>query len=222
MRRLLLVSALGCVAIAAAYAAAPAVPRERVAGDYQLQGVMETGSGLRLSPDGTYRFFLSYGIIDEKDEGPWRIDGAAVVLSSTAPAVPPAFVFVRSARESLPGARVSFEGDGARAAAVLTQGLVISNGREIPLSEKSGDSIQAGGAGAVQRIRMTLMGALREYPVHEHEPVDSTHNHFVFRVTPGNYGYVRFDAVPLRIGEGELYLKTPQMRSEFRYVRVRK
>ena len=220
--------ALGFLALlivdgAAAQPGLSAAPMERLAGDYQLQGVMETASGLRLSPDGTYRFFLSYGIADERDEGKWRIDGSAVVLSSTAPPAPPAFVFLRSGREWFPGARVSFEGEGARAAAVLTQGLVLANGGEFALNEKSGDYMQTSSApGLIQKIRLVLLGALREYPVHEHTPTDSTHNHFVFRVTPGNYGYVRFDAVALRIGDDELYLKTPQMRREFRYVRTKR
>ena len=227
MQRILrcwLLLVLACLGAATSHAAEPATaPRERVAGDYQLSGVMETASGLRLSADGTYRFFLSYGIADERDEGTWRVDGSAVVLTSTAPPTPPSYVFVRSSKESFPGARVSFEGEGARAAAVLTQGLVLANGREFALNEKSGDYMQtSSAAGPIQTIRLVLLGALREYPVHEHAPADSAHNHFVFRVTPGNYGYVRFDAVPLRIGDDELYLKMPQMRREFRYVRPKR
>ena len=139
----------------------------------------------RLSPDGTYRFFLSYGIADERDEGKWRIDGSVVVLSSTAPPTPPALVFLRSGRESFPGARVSFKGEGARAATVLTQGLVLANGGEFALNEKSGDYMQtSSAAGPIQKIRLVLLGALRPYPVHEHTPADSTHNHFVFHVDP--------------------------------------
>jgi len=197
--------------------------KERIAGDYELSGVMETASGLRLSADGTYKFFLSYGIADERDEGTWTIDGPAVVLDSTAPATPPAFVFVRSDREAVPATRVSFEGEGGRAAARLTQGVALSNGREFALNSKSENYMYtASTAGPIQKISLVLMGALRQYPVYEHTPADPAHNHFVFRVTPGNYGYVRFDSVRLRIADGELYLKTPQMNREFRYVQLKK
>ena len=184
---------------------------------------METASGFRFSADGTYKFFLSYGVTDEVDEGTWRIEGPAVVLDSTAPPTAPSFVFVRSSRESFPGTRVSFEGETARAAVVVTQGHVLSNGREIALNEKSDVYMQTSSlAGPIQKIRLVLLGALRRYPVYEHEPTDATHNLFVFRVSPGNYGYVRFDSVRVRVADNELYLKTSQMNREFSYVRVKK
>lgn len=40
-------------------------------GDYQLGGVMETGSGLRLKPDGTFEWFFIVGALDVFAKGKW-------------------------------------------------------------------------------------------------------------------------------------------------------
>jgi hypothetical protein len=205
------------------FAADSAAPlNERVIGDYQLQGVMETASGLRLGPDGTYEFFLSYGSVDEADKGKWHVEGSSVVLKSTMSDVDPQYVFLRSGKEGFPGVRVSFEGEGANAVAFYTQVVIHSNGRRFMANEGYENYKQSGSAVApITKISLSLMGAIRQYQVFDFRPADPSHNHFVFRLNVGNYGYVRFDGVRMRIGDGELYLKLPSMRQEFRYVRVK-
>jgi hypothetical protein len=193
---------------------------ERVIGDYQLQGVMETASGLRLGPDGTYEFFLSYGSVDEADKGKWHVEGPSVVLKSTMSDVDPQYVFLRSGKEDFPGVRVSFEGEGANAVAFYTQVVIHSNGRRFMANEGYENYKQSGSAIApITKISLSLIGALRQYQVFDFRPADPSHNHFVFRLNVGNYGYVRFDGARLRVGDGELYMKLPSMRQEFKYVR---
>src|SRR5687768_2957170 len=92
--------ALIAVLLTTACAHAPLSPA--LAGDYQLHGVPETASALRLTPDGKYRFALSLGSVDEYDEGSWRIDGSDVILRSTVADDAPGFSFVRSGRDSQP------------------------------------------------------------------------------------------------------------------------
>ena len=40
-----------------------------VAGEYYLQGVMETASGFKLNEDSTFQFFFMYGAMDRVGEG---------------------------------------------------------------------------------------------------------------------------------------------------------
>jgi hypothetical protein len=50
-------------------------------GHYYLEGVRETGSELRLKPDGRYDWYMSYGALDLFSEGIWRQAGTDVVLT---------------------------------------------------------------------------------------------------------------------------------------------
>jgi len=61
-------------------AAAPAQPS--VVGHYYLQGVMETGSELELTPDGKFQWYLVYGALDLFAQGDWRREGDTVILVS--------------------------------------------------------------------------------------------------------------------------------------------
>lgn len=52
-----------------------------LAGGYELQGVMETGSMIALTADGRFRYMLTVGAFDEFAEGCWQRSGDSVVLS---------------------------------------------------------------------------------------------------------------------------------------------
>ena len=53
---------------------------EARAGRYFLQGVMEAGSELMLTGQGTFEWYFSYGALDLAARGRWRYEGADVVL----------------------------------------------------------------------------------------------------------------------------------------------
>jgi hypothetical protein len=58
---------------------------QSLAGEYYLQGVMETASGILLNPDGSFEFFYSYGAVDREGKGTWRhdsIDSNKIILNS--------------------------------------------------------------------------------------------------------------------------------------------
>lgn len=82
-------------------AAAPAP----VAGLYELSGVREAAGGLELRADGSFRYALTYGALDEQAEGRWRQEGARILLTTVPTPRPPAFT--RAAAE--PGDPASFE-----------------------------------------------------------------------------------------------------------------
>ncbi|KPC54307.1 hypothetical protein [Amantichitinum ursilacus] len=64
----------------AAVAADDAALRAKVVGTYHLQGERETGSGLRLTPDGRFEWSMSYGAVDQYAKGNWTLQGSHVLL----------------------------------------------------------------------------------------------------------------------------------------------
>lgn len=55
---------------------------EKTAGVYYLHGVKETASGFKLEPDGTFKFFFTYGALDRYGSGNWTIENDKAVLWS--------------------------------------------------------------------------------------------------------------------------------------------
>ena len=53
-----------------------------VAGEYYLQGVMETASGFKLNEDSTFRFFFMYGAMDRAGEGTRSVKGDSIIFNS--------------------------------------------------------------------------------------------------------------------------------------------
>jgi hypothetical protein len=62
-----------------------------LAGEYYLQGVMETGSGLLLREDGTFEWFFTYGALDLGARGKWSREGEGVDLAVEEMGYPPQF-----------------------------------------------------------------------------------------------------------------------------------
>jgi len=193
---------------------------EELAGDYLLQGVMETASGFRLVSNGTYRFFLSYGSVDEADSGTWQLKDNAIILHSTAAADDPGIEFVRSFKDDFDGVQILFEGEGAVLATAATTIVLQAGSREFHANEGSGHIRRSRSAHSpISGISITFIGAMRSYRQFAFEPQNPTHNNFVFRVTIGNYGSVRFNGARLQVGDNELLLQLPNMRQKFRYIR---
>ena len=58
----------------------PSTRDAALAGEYHLDGVMETGSGLLLRPDGSFEWFFSYGALDLGAKGRWTRTGDGIDL----------------------------------------------------------------------------------------------------------------------------------------------
>jgi len=96
-RALLVASVLACGApvamaqhAAATQRAAPAADTALL-GEYHLEGVMETGSGLRLKADGNFDWYFTYGALDLAARGKWTHHGDAVELQVVEMGFPPQF-----------------------------------------------------------------------------------------------------------------------------------
>jgi hypothetical protein len=87
LRTILLVACLASSAVAPALAATPvaesttAACPAALAGEYQLDGVMETGSGLLLRVDCGFEWYFSYGALDLGARGTWTGKDATVELT---------------------------------------------------------------------------------------------------------------------------------------------
>jgi len=55
---------------------------DKTSGIYQLHDVKETASGFKLNPDGSFRFFFTYGALDRYGSGGWVINDDNIVLQS--------------------------------------------------------------------------------------------------------------------------------------------
>jgi hypothetical protein len=51
-----------------------------LAGDWNLQGVMEVGSGFRFNTDHSFEFYFSYGALDRQAKGTWEQHGDSIIL----------------------------------------------------------------------------------------------------------------------------------------------
>ena len=68
---------------------AAATATETLAGEYHLDGVMETGSGLLLQADGRFEWFFSYGALDLAARGHWTRAGDGIDLAVDEMQFPP-------------------------------------------------------------------------------------------------------------------------------------
>ena len=62
-----------------------------LAGEYELGGVMETGSGLLLRGDGSFEWYFSYGALDLGARGTWTRTGDTVELAVAEMGFPPQY-----------------------------------------------------------------------------------------------------------------------------------
>ena len=69
--------------------AATIAPADALAGEYHLNGVMETGSGLLLHADGRFEWFFSYGALDLAARGRWTRAGDGIDLAVDEMQFPP-------------------------------------------------------------------------------------------------------------------------------------
>jgi hypothetical protein len=55
---------------------------EKLAGVYYLHSVKETASGFKLTTDGSFQFFFTYGALDRYGSGKWTLEKDIVTLQS--------------------------------------------------------------------------------------------------------------------------------------------
>jgi hypothetical protein len=103
LRALLFATCLAFAAVPAHAAEPPAASAcpAALAGEYRLDGVMETGSGLLLRGDCGFEWFFSYGALDLAAKGRWKPAPGGIVLEVGDMAFPPQMPETRFERMSL-------------------------------------------------------------------------------------------------------------------------
>jgi hypothetical protein len=93
--------ATAALPVFAAPEAATAQCPAALAAEYQLDGVMETGSGLLLRADCSFEWYFSYGALDLGARGTWLARDAAVELAVVDMGYPEQFPQAKFERMSL-------------------------------------------------------------------------------------------------------------------------
>jgi hypothetical protein len=213
-------------ALGLASGAARAQDAAAAAGSYCLTGVHEVGSCLRLSPDGTFEYFLAYGAYDEVSEGTWRLEKGAVVLTSAAYDKRPAFSFKRMQASESGGFDIVVEGQGGQPIAGIDVSVTCDGTTKAAgVTQAQGFALDCVAAPTAIALGLGMFGvAPQTIDVAPPSGADKT---YVFAFDPGDLGRKRFAGLPLRI-DGEAlemtYADTPieDLKGQrFRYVRER-
>lgn len=192
----------------AAQAESPPIGTDRgAAGTYRLTGQMEVASQLELGADGRFRYFLSYGALDQRAEGRWSSDGRRVSLN-TEPRPRPAIFSARPPSRSSEAELVVFvatpDGQGINSVDVrvgLTDGRVLEGytqdyGWRLSTFERGGTP---------QWVELSL--APYGVPPRRFAVDANAGNQFNFTFTPNDFGVVDFRDRMLDISGRDLLLR---------------
>lgn len=168
--------------------------RSPYAGRYRVAEGPDTAGMLDLRADGSFRYFLSEGALDEQAEGTWTETGGDIRLTTEPKPVPPSW------------ARGPDGGEGA-----ATLRVILADGRELAgIDFRLGLDNGAGMAGYTQAEGWSFAepGERRITWVELHEPIHgiasprfaidpSAAGGLVFILTPNDIGTVDFTDAPL-------------------------
>jgi len=189
------------MAVAALFAAA-VLAADSAAGHYVLRGVMEVGSELLLRPDGTFEYMLAYGAADYQASGTWKVDGDAVVLT-TSGEEKQAFRMIRSAAVKGDGIRVIVKGPGGAPADHIDVGIKTEEGY---LNATTDDH----GVAAFTTKSAASSMAFR-IPVYDYTagpfPLNPQHNEFQFEIDGTAITRVPFKGERLKINGRTLEMR---------------
>jgi len=181
---------------------AAALAADSPVGHYVLRGVMEVGSELLLRPDGTFEYALEYGAADYEASGTWKVDGDAVVLT-TSGEDKQAFRLIRSAAVKGDGIRVIVKGPGGDPADHIEVGVKTGEGYLNATTDDNGvASFTTKSAASSIAFRI---------PVYSYAagpfPLNPQHNEFQFEIDGAAITRVPFKAERLKINGKTLEMR---------------
>lgn len=151
---------------------------DTIAGEYHLQGVMETASAILLKPDHTFEIFFSYGAMDRQGTGKWVLDQGKVVLNSR---IRPEADF------SLVSSKM--EADSFTTVKIMDQNTQILPHFEALLKTKDGEKYGKMNQEGIYQIPKTKTSAIELFFNFAPEryssfPVKTDDNYFEFKIEP--------------------------------------
>jgi hypothetical protein len=149
---------------------------DSLAGEYHLQGVMETASALILKPDSTFEIYFSYGAMDRQGSGIWQVDQGKIILNSRPrPKVDYALVSAKTTSEDFTTIKI------------LSQNRLILPHFEVMVRSGSGQNYGKTDTEGVYTIPKTTVTAIELFFTFCPErfstfPVKSGNNYFEFKL----------------------------------------
>jgi hypothetical protein len=196
-------------------ASAPArVPS--LAGRYETHQ-MEVAAGLELKPDGSFRYALSYGAVDEEAQGGWTSDGTTVRLTSKPMPIAPSFELVRDDPAPKGELYLNLENPGFEWGHPLEAIAKGAGGEVTEISADDSGRVDLSGKAPVRAIapEMPVFG-----PTGQVFNLSADRGHrLTFRFHRNDLGKARFDREPLRVNGSDLLLD--RYDTVFRFVKVR-
>lgn len=191
---------MSALLLAAALAAVPA----DLVGLYD-GGQTEVAAALDLRSDGSFRYGLSYGALDEEAEGSWSVDGDHVLLTTEPTVVPPRFTIAEQKTTSSGVIEVAVVDPKGRALPNIDIAVAYAEGDPDILQSREEPVEIALEAG---RPPQAILLAVPVFDVaSEPFPVDPAKGYgFRFRFEPNGLGVADFQRTPLAIDKGALVL----------------
>lgn len=173
--------------------------RERgPAGVYRLVGEQDAASGLVLRSDGHFRYFLSYGALDEEAEGRWSVADGMVTLVTEPKPVPPAFGQAPSAKSDAAPLTVRVNWPDGRGVALVDLRIGFDEGPPVEgYTQEDGWSLPAEERRIPRWIELKV-------PMHDflspRFPIDvATGNALAFTLTPNDLGKFDFEGIRVKV-----------------------
>lgn len=208
LRSLSILCALA-LAAPAVHAAAP----KCLAGSYD-GGAPEIAAGLLLSPDGRFRYALSYGALDEQAQGRWESDGLKIFLTSD-PVTPPSFTLVSETTAPEGEFRLALDVPDGISPQFFNALLVLNDGstRGSPLGYQTWSVPLKPGQSVVSvKFQLPMIDLESErFPLTAGAASEAR-----FRFSPNDLGQVAFAQEPLAIEGRELVLGRHERTLRFR------
>lgn len=199
----------GVAVVAAAQAASP------LAGVYD-GGQMEMAARLRLSPDGTFQFALSYGALDEIAKGKWSERDGQVLLRTVPTPKAPAFTPVSDTPSPDGKLHVLLADPELLQGSPLTVVVTYADSDQPSFVEASEDGVVPIENG---RTPVAIVPDLPVYPfpLAAHRLTPGGHR-IVFRFDMNDFGIAAFADEPLMIEGGDLLLRRYDRLIRFRRI----
>ncbi len=172
-------------------------------GEYQLTGVMETASGLRLNEDSTFDFYYSYGAVDREGHGKWQIKNNKLLLNS-APRPALDFKLLNSRRE--PGNKVTLSIASGNTMVLSYIQFLINPGNNEEVLKTNNDGLATTNKKQINKIGI-LFELCADRPSY-FENLNMEHNYFQFGFE-SCICEVFFVDVELEMRDGNLYGSHP-------------
>lgn len=149
-----------------------------LAGEYHMQGVMETASALLLKPDSTFELYFSYGAIDRQGVGKWHAQDGKIVLSSR-PKPKVDFALVSSKTTT----------DTSTTIRILSENSEILPHFEVMVRTANGESYGKTNADGIYRMSKSRVNAIELFfsfcpERYSTFTIQNTDNHFEFKIEP--------------------------------------